>query len=155
MKVRRFSTAQMDHFPQWIGFDSIFDRMDRILLDGVKTPSYPPYNIKQVNESTYQIEMAVSGFSKDDIEITHTEDQLVVKANGKPDESNYIHKGIATRAFEQTFTLSPDVVIGGADIVNGILKIDLSRIIPEERKPKKIQIGGLNSYKPELLTEGA
>lgn len=136
-----------------IGFDRMFDRLHRV---GQSAPSqgYPPYNILKTDETAYQIELAVAGFHQDEIEIEVKEGTLIV--NGKQGDSKtegveYLHKGIAGRSFSRTFTLSDDVVVKGADLQNGILFIFLEHVIPEEKKPRKIEIGNVSDK--QLLTE--
>lgn len=124
-----------------IGFDRMFDR----LFDESYTsaPSYPPYNIVKTDDEHYAIQIAVAGFGKDDIEIETKENSLVVKTKEKEDvkdETNYLHKGISNRAFTRSFTLSDDVVVKGATFENGLLNVELERIIPEEKKPRIIDI---------------
>jgi len=124
-----------------IGFDRMFDR----LFDETYTsaPSYPPYNIVKTDDEHYAIQIAVAGFGKDDIEIESKENSLVIKTKEKEDvkdETNYLHKGISNRAFTRSFTLSDDVVVKGATFENGLLNVELERIIPEEKKPRIIDI---------------
>jgi len=124
-----------------IGFDRMFDR----LFDETYTsaPSYPPYNIVKTDDEHYAIQIAVAGFGKDDIEIESKENSLVIKTKEKEDvkdETNYLHKGISNRAFTRSFTLSDDVVVKGATFENGLLNVELERIVPEEKKPRIIDI---------------
>lgn len=124
-----------------IGFDRMFDR----LFDETYTsaPSYPPYNIVKTDDEHYAIQIAVAGFGKDDIEIESKENSLVIKTKEKEDvkdETNYLHKGISNRAFTRSFTLADDVVVKGATFENGLLNVELERIIPEEKKPRIIDI---------------
>ena len=135
-----------------IGFDPIFDR----ILGTVEEPKpFPPYNIRKVTDTSYNIEIAVAGFEKDEIDITLEDHILTVTGTrkSKADESEFIYKGIAERNFTRKFTLSDDVEVNFADIFNGILMIALKRNIPEEKKPKKIPLGGSWEPKPELLKE--
>lgn len=124
-----------------VGFDRMFDR----LFDEsfVATTNYPPYNIVKIDESNYAIQVAIAGFSKSDIEIETKENTLTVKSASKPeteDTTNYLHKGISNRAFVRSFKLSDDVVVKGATFENGLLNVELERIIPEEKKPRLIKI---------------
>jgi molecular chaperone IbpA len=102
---------------------------------------YPPYNIRKDEENIYTIEMAVAGFSKEDLEAELKEGILTVRSKQDQDDGEYLHRGIAKRAFSRSFTLSDDVVIKGADLINGMLTISLERIIPEEKKSRMIEIG--------------
>ena len=124
-----------------VGFDRMFDRL---FDETVQTTNYPPYNIAKTGEDKYSIEIAVAGFSKDDIEIETKENTLVVRTIDKKeefvDDVEYLHKGISNRAFKRMFTIADDVVVNGADLENGMLVIELERIIPEEKKPRLINI---------------
>ena len=126
-----------------IGFDRMFDR----LFDDsfVTTTNYPPYNIVKLDESNYAIQIAIAGFGKDDIEIETKENILAVRTKDKDesevvDDATYLHKGISNRAFKRTWQISDDVVVKGATFENGLLNIELERIIPEEKKPRLIKI---------------
>jgi molecular chaperone IbpA len=127
-----------------IGFDRMFDRLfdDSFVTT---TNNYPPYNIVKVSETDYAIQIAVAGFGKDDIEIETKENTLTVKSVEKKDgevvdDTTYLHKGISNRSFRRSFTIADDVVVKGASFENGLLNIDLERIIPEEKKPRVIEI---------------
>jgi molecular chaperone IbpA len=125
-----------------VGFDQIADMMDRVLSDNVPTSSYPPYNIEKTAEDAYRISIAVAGFSADDLGIEVKENALVVTAR-KPDakaEKSYLHRGIATRAFERRFQLADHVRVNGASHEDGMLHIDLVREVPEALKPRRIEI---------------
>ena len=125
-----------------VGFDSIFDNF--LNMDLTRDTGYPPYNIRKVNEYQYLIEMALAGFSKDDIEVELTDGNLAVRSKenaDKDDNDSFVHKGIAKRSFMRQFSLSDDIVVKGADLKDGLLVIDLERVIPEEKKPRLIQIG--------------
>ena len=123
-----------------IGFDRMFDS----LMGHSPTPSnYPPYNIVKHSDDKYTIEIAVAGFSKDEIEIETKENTLKVESKSRPegdDDKEYLHKGVSNRAFKKGFTISDDVIVKGADMKDGMLFIDLERIIPEEKKPRLIKI---------------
>ena len=125
-----------------VGFDSIFERF--FDMDTTRDSGYPPYNIRKINEAQYVIEIALAGFSKDDIEVEVTEGTLAVRSK-KEEETNgdesFVHKGIAKRSFLRTYTLSDDVVVQGADLKDGMLIINLEKVIPDEKKPRLIQIG--------------
>jgi len=125
-----------------VGFDSIFDRF--FDMDTTRDSGYPPYNIRKINEAQYVIEIALAGFSKDDIEVEVTEGSLAVRSK-KEEETNgddsFVHKGIAKRSFLRSWTLSDDIFVKGADLKDGMLIIDLEKVIPDEKKPRLIQIG--------------
>ena len=125
-----------------VGFDQIADMMDRVLSDNIPTSSYPPYNIEKTAEDAYRISIAVAGFSADDLGIEVKENALVVTAR-KPDakdEKSYLHRGIATRAFERRFQLADHVRVTGASHEDGMLHVNLVREVPEALKPRRIEI---------------
>ena len=128
-----------------IGFDSLFDRL--FDMDTTRDSGYPPYNIRKVNELQYVIELALAGFSKDDIEVEVTEGQLAIRSKKLEEKTevnsddSFVHKGIARRSFMRTFTLSDDIIVKGADLKDGMLIINLEKVIPDEKKPRLIQIG--------------
>ena len=124
-----------------VGFDSLFDRFLGEVESSASATGYPPSNIHKDEENIYSIEMAVSGFSNEDLEAEFKECILTVRSKQDQDDGEYLHRGIAKRAFSRSFTLSDDVVIKGADLINGMLTISLERIIPEEKKSRMIEIG--------------
>ena len=132
--------------PFSVGFDSIFEEFDRMLESTERYNSnYPPYNIHKLNETDYKIEIALAGYSKEDIELELKENTLTVRNRAKEkvvnDNGNgVIHKGISTRQFERSFTISEDIKVNNAELKNGLLIIDLERIIPEEKKSRLIEI---------------
>ena len=139
------NTALTDPFDRVKTYSIGFDRMfDRLLDDSlVTTTNYPPYNIVKMDDTNYAIQIAVAGFGKDDIEIETKENTLSIKSKERGDvvdETTYLHKGISNRAFNRTFTISDDVVVKGATFENGLLNVELERIIPEEKKPRLIEI---------------
>jgi len=127
--------------PFTVGFDDTLELMREAATIAAKSVSYPPYNIRQVKENKYVIEMAVAGFSKSDIEMTLEGNKLVIKAASKDDEgSDYLYRGIANRAFERTFTLADKVEIKDAEMVNGMLKVWLENMVKAQDAIKKITI---------------
>ena len=124
-----------------VGYDSMFDRFFRDVERSESATGYPPYNIRKDEENVYTIEMAVAGFSKEDLEAELKEGILNIRSKPDQEEGEYLHRGIAKRAFSRSFTLSDDVIIKGADLINGMLTISLERIIPEEKKSRMIEIG--------------
>ena len=141
-----------------IGFDSILRRLAEASEYAPKIPSYPPYNIKKVDEEHFVIEIAVAGFGKQNIDIELKDDVLTVAGSIDTSGEDYLFKGIADRAFTRKFTLADTVVVKNAELANGLLKIALERFIPEEKKVKKIDIMdpfGVQETTKQLLTEGA
>ena len=132
----------------FIGLDKMVDNIYKSVEHVNKTmTSYPPFNLKKTEENKYVLEMAVAGFGKSDIEITLEEDKLVIDGKTTIDtlttdgvNQTFLHKGISDRPFKRTFTLADNVEINNAAMMNGILKIWLEHIIPEDKKPKKIDI---------------
>lgn len=126
-----------------VGFDRLFDVLDRQFANSTST-SYPPYNIIKEGEDSYKIEIAVAGFREDELDITVKDYTLTVTGEQKREESveglTYLHKGISARSFTRPFTLGDHVEVKGAAVENGLLVISLERIVPEEAKPKKIAI---------------
>ena len=126
----------------FVGFDNIFNEMDRMFENSTKSQGYPPYNIAQINEDEYMISLAVAGFGMDNLSIE--KDNKVLKIEGTApkgdDDVNYLHKGIGGRSFRREFTLAEHVEVVGANLELGMLNIHLKREVPEELQPKKIQI---------------
>ncbi len=132
-----------------VGFDRLFDLLDQAhRLEAV--PNWPPYNIERVAEDQYRITMAVAGFSSDEIEMIHHQNALIVSGhkNGTEDSSQYLHRGIAARPFKQTFNLADHVKVTGATLENGLLTVELKREIPEQLRPRRIEIGSSTGQKP-------
>ena len=129
--------------PFSVGFDDLFDHFNNTLEYTVKQPtSYPPYNINKLDDFNYQIEMALAGFSKSDIEVKTVDGQLTIKSieSEAKDEKETLHRGISKRKFSRTFTLADDIKVNGAELKDGMLLIDLEKIVPEEKKPQTIDI---------------
>jgi molecular chaperone IbpA len=144
-KSYNIDTSNFDRF--FIGSDTLLKEMAKnaAWLANNAASSYPPFNLKKVEDNKYVIEMAVAGFTKQDIELTLEENKLLIKgstsADTKGDDTlSYLHKGIADRGFTRQFTLADNVEINNANLINGMLKIWLEHVIPESKKPKKIDI---------------
>ena len=131
-----------------VGFDRVADLMDRVLSSDVAQPGYPPYNIEKTADDAYRISIAVAGFSPEELSVEVRDGSLFVTARKAADESEraFLHRGIATRAFERRFALADHVRVTGATHELGMLHIDLAREIPEAMKPRRIEIAG--SAKP-------
>jgi molecular chaperone IbpA len=130
---------------QTIGFDRFNDLFETMLSDKEERfESYPPYNIEKLDESNYRIVMAVAGFGEKDLNITAQDDRLSVSGkiveSEEEDKKSYLHRGIAGRSFERTFRLADHIKVKEADLKDGLLMIDLERIVPEEKKPRMIPI---------------
>lgn len=126
-----------------VGFDRIADLMDRMLTAEAGQPTYPPYNIEKTAENAYRISVAVAGFAAEDLAVEVKENALVIAGRKAEDEAaarTYLHRGIATRAFERRFHLADHVRVSGATHADGMLHVDLVREIPEALKPRRIEI---------------
>jgi molecular chaperone IbpA len=140
----------------FVGYDDQINRMTKLHDDLTKNiPNYPPYNIRKNSENSYTIELAVAGFGESEIDITIDGGKLVIKGNvdAKTDslEDNFLFKGIATRAFTRAFAIDDHVEVKNAELFNGMLKIALERLVPEEKQPKKIPVKSVG--KKQLLNE--
>ena len=128
-----------------VGFDSMFDRWESAFSVEGNRSSYPPYNIRREGDEKYFIELAIAGLNEDDLEVSLQSQVLNIRSkkedSGSDENINYVHRGIAKRQFEREFTLSDDIVVKGCDLTNGMLTIELERIIPEEKRARLIPIG--------------
>lgn len=133
--------------PVTVGFDPIFDRFESMFNDDFfahQGTNYPPYNIMKTGDYTYNIEIALAGFSKKDIDVSYEDGVITVKsiqeAKQDGDQSGVLHKGISKRMFTKSFSIADDVEVKGAELKDGLLTISLERIIPESKKPRTIEI---------------
>jgi molecular chaperone IbpA len=125
-----------------VGFDRLFDMLENG-LPSQTSDNYPPFDLVQEGEDRYRINLAVAGFKPDEIDVTVHQNLLIVSGGkSQDDESRYIHRGIAARSFERRFALADYVQVKSADLHDGMLSIELAREIPEEMKPRKIEIKG-------------
>ncbi|MEZ5676185.1 molecular chaperone IbpA [Thalassovita litoralis] len=149
--MRSFDLAPL--YRATVGFDQLADLMDRAFASDVAQPSYPPYNIEKTDENAYRISIAVAGFSADDLSVEVKENALVVSAKKAEDDNarTYLHRGIATRAFERRFTLADHVKVTGATHADGMLHIDLIREMPETLKPRRIEIANGQSVQKDVV----
>ncbi|ALG91194.1 MULTISPECIES: Hsp20 family protein [Actibacterium] len=125
-----------------VGFDRVADMMDRVLTNDVAQSTYPPYNIEKTSDNGYRITLAVAGFTADELSVDVKDNALIIAARKAPEEGErtYLHRGIATRAFERRFQLADHVKVSGATHADGMLHIDLVREVPEALKPRRIEI---------------
>jgi len=136
--------------PLTVGFDNVFDQLEYMMEDRFfekgTVGNFPPYNIVKTGENTYDVELALAGFNKNDIEVVYKENNLTVKSKKQDNadetdpDGNMIHRGISKRMFSRSFTISNDVEVKGAELKDGLLKVSLERIIPEHKKAKTIEI---------------
>ena len=132
-----------------VGFDRFAGVLDQLMAGDAPQPSYPPYNIEKTGDDSYRITVAVAGFGENDLNVEVKEGQLTVTANKRDAEGEkpvYLHRGIAERGFERRFQMADHVRVSGAELVNGLLHVDLEREIPEALKPKTISI---NTTRPK------
>ena len=132
-------------FPQiesrLIGFDRVFDAVTRLhTVEGGQSSSFPPYNIKKLDAENYEIQIALAGFSKSELDITVEDGNLVVKGEQEKSEDDFLHKGIAERNFTRTWALADELRVTGSKLKDGVLTISLVHEIPEEKKPTSIEI---------------
>ena len=135
--------------PVTIGFDNVFDHFERMFEDdfrGLSVPNFPPYNKEKTGKTTKEVELALAGYSKKDIDVSLEDGVLTIKSIKDADEkevednNGILHKGIAKRYFSKSFTIADDVEVKGAELKDGLLKVSLERIIPENKKPRSIEI---------------
>ena len=139
----------------FVGFDTLFEDLERIHRSAKSgQDNYPPHNVVKVDEEKFLIELAIAGFTKDDIDIELKDGILKVKGSIEADERDYAYKGISSRKFEKSFRLSEFVVIDGADLQDGILVVYARVELPEEKRPRKIDIGSAGASKKKSFLKG-
>jgi len=128
--------------PFFVGFDKLFDQMSTFDNSDRKQPNYPPYNIIQRGENNYTIEVALAGFTQEQIEVTHLPESnsLVIEGSNEDRDTQYLHQGIASRKFQRSWTVADSIKVSEAELSDGILRIQLQNVIPDEKKPKQIEI---------------
>ncbi|KIT16490.1 Hsp20 family protein [Jannaschia aquimarina] len=136
-----------------VGFDRMADLLDRVMTNDVATNGYPPYNIEKTGDDAYRITVAVAGFAPSDLNVEVRENALIVAARKEKGDAKrtYLHRGIATRAFEKTFQLADHVHVTGARHEDGMLHIELERQVPEALKPRQIQIASHGSVDAKAI----
>jgi molecular chaperone IbpA len=153
MTLSRISFGPLMH--STLGFERFLGDVEKMLEPDFKhTHTFPPHNIIRLNENQYMVELAVAGFQKDEIDITITDGVMKIVGQKEEKESNavYLHHGIAARSFTKTITVADTVEVRGAEFKDGILRIALENIVPEQKKPRKIEIGNLPKFAdPQLL----
>ena len=127
--------------PYAVGFDRIFDNLSRYTTDNVQSTGFPPYNIRKEGDYNYVIEMALAGFGKEDIEVEVADGTLSVRSvKENSEDDSTVYRGISYRRFERKFTMADDIVVNGAKLENGMLTVELERVVPEEKKPRLISV---------------
>ena len=139
----------------FVGFDTLFEDLERIHQSARSgNDNYPPHNVVKIDEEKFLIELAVAGFTKDDIDLELKDGILKIKGEVEKDERDYAYKGISSRKFEKSFRLSEFVVIDGADLQDGILVVYARVELPEEKRPRKIDIGSAGASKKKSFLKG-
>ena len=132
--------------PYAVGFDRVFDTLNRYVSDNTQSTGFPPYNIRKEGDYNYVIEMALAGFGKDDIEVEVADSTLTIRSLKKPlnediaTNEDTVYRGISYRKFQRKFTMADDIVVNDAKLENGMLTVELERVVPEEKKPRLIEV---------------
>ena len=127
--------------PYAVGFDRVFDTLNRYVDNNVQSTGFPPYNIRKEGDYNYVIEMALAGFGKEDIQVEVAESTLSIRSvKENPEDDSTQYRGISYRRFERKFTLADDLVVNSANLENGMLYVSLERVVPEEKKPRLITV---------------
>jgi molecular chaperone IbpA len=154
MTVGRIAFGPLFH--QTLGFENFIRDVESILNDTKPVTNFPPHNIIKLDDNKYVVELAVAGFGKDEIDIQVQENTLTIKGEKVEGTPNleYLHRGIGTRSFTKTITIADTIEVKGAEYKDGILRVGLENIVPEHKKPRKIEIGNeLKTFQPQLLQE--
>lgn len=155
MTLGRITFGPLSH--SMLGFDRFFDEVERMTADVTKPSTFPPHNIIRIGDDRYVVELAVAGFNKNEIDITVEDGTLTIKGEKKDQEAEdvtYLHRGIATRSFTKQLSVADTIEVQGAEFKDGVLRVGLVNVIPEHKKPKKIEIGKeLKLFSPKLLQE--
>ncbi len=151
--MRNFDLAPL--YRASVGFDQIADLLDRVMASDMSQPTYPPYNIEKTADDVYRISIAVAGFAAEDLSVEVKEGALVVSARKRDEDEGrtYLHRGIATRAFERRFQLADHVRVTGASHADGMLHIELVREVPEALKPRRIAIASADKASDKDVIE--
>ena len=141
----RNTLSLIDNFnqltPYAVGFDRMFDNLSRYVDNNTTSTGFPPYNIRKEGDYNYVIEMALAGFGKDDIEVEVADGTLSVRSvKENSEDDSTVYRGISYRKFERKFTMADDIVVNDAKLENGMLSLELERIVPEEKKPRLVTV---------------
>ena len=128
--------------PFFVGFDKLFNQMSTFDNSDRKQPNYPPYNIIQKGDDKYTIEVALAGFTQEQIKVTHLPEtnNLVIEGSNENSDNQYLHQGIASRKFQRSWTVADTIEVTDAKLSDGVLCIQLENVVPDEKKPKQIEI---------------
>jgi molecular chaperone IbpA len=142
--MTRLTTFDINRLtPYAVGFDRVLEQMQQYHKHQKQSTGFPPYNIRKESDTAFFIDMAVAGLTKDDVEVEYAQGEVTIRStydNAEGDVTRMLHKGISMKKFNRTFTLADDIIVNGAELKNGMLVIELERIIPDEKKPKLIEI---------------
>ena len=143
--VRGNALTFVDNFnkltPYAVGFDRVFDTLNRYVDNNATSTGFPPYNIRKEGDYNHVIEMALAGFGKKDIEVEVADGTLSVRSvKENSEDDSTVYRGISRRRFERKFTMADDIVVNGAKLENGMLTVELERVVPEEKKPRLISV---------------
>ena len=143
--VRGNALTFVDNFnkltPYAVGFDRVFDTLNRYVDNNATSTGFPPYNIRKEGDYNHVIEMPLAGFGKKDIEIEVADNTLSIRSvKENTEDEDTVYRGISYRKFERKFTLADDIVVNGAKLENGMLQVDLERVVPEEKKPRLVTV---------------
>ena len=140
--VRKYSARDALNWPNanFIGFDTLFRDLEHVINNGVDLQAFPRHNLIKIDDTQFSIELALAGYSREDISIELKDGKMLITGTVDDDEREFIHKGISTKAFRKEFRLNEDTVVGDADFVDGILKVSLTKVVPEEKKPVLVKI---------------
>ena len=141
----RNTLSLLDNFnqitPYAVGFDRIFDNLSRYVDNNATSTGFPPYNIRKEGDYNYVIEMALAGFGKKDIEVEVADGTLSIRSvKENTEDDSTVYRGISYRKFERKFTMADDIVVNGAKLENGMLSLELERVVPEEKKPRLVTV---------------
>jgi len=141
----RNTLSLLDNFnqitPYAVGFDRIFDNLSRYVDNNVTSTGFPPYNIRKEGDYNYVIEMALAGFGKKDIEVEVADGTLSIRSvKENTEDDSTVYRGISYRKFERKFTMADDIIVNGAKLENGMLSLELERVVPEEKKPRLVAV---------------
>ena len=141
----RNTLSLLDNFnqitPYAVGFDRIFDNLSRYVDNNVTSTGFPPYNIRKEGDYNYVIEMALAGFGKKDIEVEVADGTLSIRSvKENTEDDSTVYRGISYRKFDRKFTMADDIIVNGAKLENGMLSLELERVVPEEKKPRLVAV---------------
>ena len=141
--VRKYNARNALNWPtaNFVGFDTLFRDLEHVLNNGVDLQAFPRHNLVKIDDEQFSIELALAGYSREDISVELADGKMIITGNSQDDDREFVHKGISTKSFRKEFRLNEDTVVGEADFVDGVLKVSLTKVVPEEKKPVFVKIG--------------